>query len=96
MPDGGLLTLELCEDTAPPRPNHPPAQRFARLTLRDTGNGIAPDLPQIFTPLFTTKRRGTGLGLPIAKRLIEAQGGTITAESTERVGTAFHLLIPMA
>jgi two-component system cell cycle sensor histidine kinase/response regulator CckA len=98
MPDGGLLTLELTAD-ADPR-HHPfglpPAQRFARLTVRDTGHGIPPDLlPQIFNPLFTTKRRGTGLGLAIAKRLIEAQGGAITAESAGGVGTAFHVLIPM-
>jgi PAS domain S-box-containing protein len=99
MPDGGLLLLELTEDVEPWRHalGLPSTGRFARLSLRDTGTGIPPSiLTQIFDPLFTTKRRGTGLGLAIAKRLVEAQGGAITAESTEGVGTAFHLFLPMA
>jgi signal transduction histidine kinase len=99
MPDGGVLALELAEETGPRRDalGLPSSERFARLTVRDTGCGIPPDvLPQIFEPLFTTKRTGTGLGLAIVKRIVESQGGAVTVESSGTTGTAFHVLIPIA
>jgi PAS domain S-box-containing protein len=97
MPNGGRLALELTEDVELPRSlGLSASERFARLTVRDTGCGIPADvLTLVFEPLFTTKRGGTGLGLAIAKRLVEAQGGAITVESTKGNGTAFHVLIPM-
>ena len=54
------------------------------ITITDRGVGVAPaDVPQIFDPYFTTKRGGTGLGLPIAKNIVEGLGGTIAVTSIE-------------
>jgi PAS domain S-box-containing protein len=73
------------------------AGEFVRISVRDDGPGIAPDvLDRVFEPLFTTKRNGTGLGLSIARRLMEGQGGTLTAENRPDGGAAFHLLVPAA
>jgi signal transduction histidine kinase len=66
-----------------------------RITVADHGTGIAAaDLAQIFDPYFTTKRGGTGLGLPIAKNIVEGLGGTITVASTPGVGTRFLIEFP--
>ena len=65
------------------------------LVITDRGLGIAPDaLVQIFDPYFTTKRGGTGLGLPIAKNIIEGLGGTIALSSTPGVGTEVRVELP--
>jgi two-component system cell cycle sensor histidine kinase/response regulator CckA len=70
---------------------------FICISVSDDGPGIAPHmLDRIFEPLFTTKRNGTGLGLPIARRLMEGQGGTLTAENRPEGGCAFHLFVPAA
>jgi signal transduction histidine kinase len=66
-----------------------------KIMFSDTGPGIPKEtLEKLFTPLFTTKPKGMGLGLAICKRLVEAHGGTITAESTPRKGTTFTVTIP--
>lgn len=65
------------------------------ISVSDDGPGIPPQLlDRIFEPLFTTKRNGTGLGLAIARRLMERQGGSLTAENRPEGGSAFHLLMP--
>ena len=65
-----------------------------RITVSDDGPGIEPSiLDRIFEPLFTTKRNGTGLGLAIARRLMEGQGGALTAENRRGGGCAFQLLV---
>ncbi len=62
------------------------------ITVADTGFGIDPaDLPRIFDPYFTTKQGGTGLGLPIAKNIIEGLGGTLTVFSAAGRGTEIRL-----
>lgn len=67
------------------------------IKLEDEGTGIAPgDLPKIFQPLFTTKARGIGLGLVVAKNLTEANGGQISVESTVSAGTTFFVTLPAA
>ena len=66
-----------------------------RITVADHGAGIASaDLAQIFDPYFTTKRGGTGLGLPIAKNIVEGLGGTITVSSTPGTGTNIVIELP--
>ena len=71
------------------------------LEVRDLGIGIAPDdLPRLFTPFFRTDRSrargtgGTGLGLALARRIAEAHGGTIVAESAPGEGTTFRVTLP--
>ncbi|HEX8409263.1 MAG TPA: PAS domain S-box protein, partial [Thermoanaerobaculia bacterium] len=67
---------------------------LVRISVRDDGCGIPPHvLEQVFEPLYTTKRNGTGLGLAIARRLVEGQGGTLTAENRAEGGCTFHILI---
>jgi len=62
----------------------------------DTGTGIPKKiLEKLWTPLFTTKAKGIGLGLPICKRMVEAHGGTIFVESTVGKGTTFTVTIPI-
>ncbi|HEY2323079.1 MAG TPA: ATP-binding protein [Thermoanaerobaculia bacterium] len=68
---------------------------YAEIAFSDTGVGIEPDvLTHIFEPLFTTKRSGTGLGLAVCYQVIAAHGGQMYAESTPRVGSVFHILLP--
>lgn len=69
----------------------------ALITVADQGKGIAPEiLPNIFRPFFTTKGHGTGLGLSLARRIVEAHGGTINVRSELGKGTQFTVRLPMA
>lgn len=66
------------------------------LAIADTGPGIAPEVRErLFTPFFTTKARGTGLGLSTARRLIEAHGGTIAIDCPPAGGTVVTLRLPV-
>ena len=66
------------------------------VAFADTGPGIPADIREkIFTPFFTTKIRGTGLGLPTAKRLVEAQGGTIAIDCPPTGGTTVIVQLPV-
>ncbi len=65
------------------------------ITIADNGVGISgADLPRVFDPYFTTKRGGTGLGLPIAKNIIEGLGGAITIASAPGRGTEMRIELP--
>lgn len=88
MPDGGEMRLTLSRgDTEKPS---------AVVVLEDTGGGIPEEsLTNIFTPFFTTKRRGTGLGLPIVSRIVHNHGGMITA-SNHDCGAEFRVVLPLA
>ena len=67
------------------------------LCIEDTGPGIPEEnLDRIFEPLFTTKKRGTGMGLTIAHGLVEANGGSLRAESVQGSGARFVLTLPIA
>lgn len=68
----------------------------AAITIQDCGAGIgAADLPHVFDPYFTTKRGGTGLGLPIAKSIIEGLGGSLRVSSVVGRGTDIDIEIPI-
>ena len=63
--------------------------------IRDTGVGMDPaDAARIFEPYFSTKATGTGLGLTIAKRNVELNGGTIAVESEKGRGTCVTITLP--
>ncbi len=65
------------------------------IAVRDRGPGIAPEhLPQLFDSFFTTKREGMGLGLSIARTLVEAYGGRIWAENAPDLGAIFRIELP--
>jgi PAS domain S-box-containing protein len=69
--------------------------RVCSITVADTGAGIPPEIrDRIFVPFFTTKARGTGLGLPTAKRLVEAHSGRIRVECPPGGGTVVTIELP--
>jgi len=72
-------------------------REYAEITVADTGVGIAPDvLPHIFNRFYKSRdSSGTGLGLPIARHLVEAHGGSITAESQPGQGTTMRIRLPL-
>jgi signal transduction histidine kinase len=66
-----------------------------QIAFSDSGPGIPADVRErIFTPFFTTKARGTGLGLPTAKRLVEAHHGHITIACPPGGGTSVTIYLP--
>ena len=84
MAKGGTLTITSKE------PNHK-----LEIAVADTGVGITKEvMDKLWTPLFTTKAKGMGLGLSICKRIIDAHEGKISAESTLGEGTPFTVTIP--
>ena len=74
------------------------AQRDAiEVAVSDTGSGLAPAVErQLFTPFFTTKAHGLGLGLAICRSIIESHGGRLWASSQPGAGTTFHFSLPLA
>jgi nitrogen fixation/metabolism regulation signal transduction histidine kinase len=68
---------------------------YCRLSIKDSGSGIsAADSQLVFTPYFTTKSSGTGLGLPIVERIVNDHGGIIWFNSAEGIGTTFFIDLP--
>ena len=68
----------------------------AVITVSDTGRGIDPEhLPNIFKPFYTTKGEGTGLGLSLARRIVEEHHGRIDVASTPGKGTTFTITLPI-
>ena len=85
MPEGGTLTIISKESNG-----------NLEIVFTDTGVGMTKDIMEkIWTPLFTTKARGMGLGLSICKRFVEAHGGNISLESTVGKGTTFTVTVPI-
>lgn len=85
MPAGGRVSVSLA------------AQKdFMDVTVSDTGSGIAEeDLPRIYDPYFTSKPAGTGLGLAVVQKIMDAHGGVVQIESKAGIGTTVTLRFPM-
>lgn len=74
-----------------------PLEGCVELLIRDTGGGIPPgDLTRIFEPFYSTKERGTGLGLAFTHQVVAEHGGTIRCDSALGRGTVFTLRFPTA
>jgi signal transduction histidine kinase/HAMP domain-containing protein len=85
MKQGGLLTLESRHD-----------ETHVYISVRDTGEGIPAEyLNRIFEPFFSLKEEGTGLGLPITRRMVENHGGELKIDSKPGVGTEIVISLPI-
>jgi len=85
MPDGGTLTVKTSRKNSD-----------VELEIRDTGTGIGKeDINRVFTPFFTTKARGVGLGLAIVNNIIQKHGGHIDIQSAPGQGTSFKIILPI-
>lgn len=85
MPERGTLRVKTSQE-----------DEFVEVRVSDTGFGISKkNLKKIFEPLFSTKSFGVGLGLCIAKRLIENHGGIIKVQSKPNVGSTFITRLPI-
>jgi signal transduction histidine kinase len=88
MPGTGRLVIDVSRSEP---------DRTATVQITDTGVGMDREaLDKIFEPYFSTKTTGTGLGLTIAKRNVELNGGQIRVESQRGVGTTVMLTVPLA
>lgn len=98
MPSGGIVTIktanmELEESLVPPVQKG----RYVRISVADRGIGIAPDhKDKIFDPYFTTKQKGSGLGLATTYSIVKKHGGRIEVESTLNQGSVFTIYLPAA
>jgi two-component system sensor histidine kinase HydH len=89
MAGGGVLTIETA------RIAEPDAAPAVEVRVADTGQGMSPDeIERLFEPFYTTKPRGTGLGLTITARLVEQNGGQVTVSSEKGVGSTFVVRLP--
>ena len=71
--------------------------KFIWVDIKDNGPGISEEnLPHIFSPFFTTKNHGTGLGLAVCHRIVKEHGGMIRVESRMNGGTTFKVSLPVA
>jgi PAS domain S-box-containing protein len=96
MEQGGTLTIATrWAETPSERGGRAPQGRFVRISFRDTGPGIPEaDRVRVFTPFYTTKREGSGLGLALAHKTVTDHGGRMHLYSRVGVGTEFVILLP--
>ena len=88
MPGGGAITIAM-------EPTGEGGKRSVRVAVADTGVGMDQEaLARLFEPYFSTKATGTGLGLTIAKRNVELNGGTISVASERGTGTTVTMSLP--
>lgn len=98
--EGGRLTVSVQRSRFHPHKQGPLAAldaECARVSIADTGCGIAEEnINDLFTPFFTTKEEGSGLGLSVVHSIISEHGGELEVESTLGVGTTFYVVLPVA
>lgn len=85
MPEGGILRIDLENEN-----------KLAIIRISDTGIGIPQEnIPHIFEPFWTSRAKGTGLGLALSRKVAEEHGGSLTVKSMAGVGTTFTVTLPM-
>jgi len=85
MPEGGVITMATSQEGP-----------FLRIDIADTGMGIPKEaMEKLFTPFFTTKDKGTGLGLPVCYGLVRAHGGDLEFNSVVGKGTTAAIYLPL-
>ena len=90
-PKGGSVTIRTKSS------DHNGAGAVVQLSIEDTGEGIpAENRERVFEPFFTTKPHGTGIGLPLAKKFVERNGGTIAIANGVNAGTKVEITLPRA
>ncbi|MFC2071611.1 ATP-binding protein, partial [Chloroflexota bacterium] len=96
MPEGGVISVNAKNTVVQGRSTLPLSKgRYVCITIVDQGVGIKKEhLDRIFDPYFSTKQKGSGLGLATSYSIIKNHGGHITVDSTPAVGTAFHIYLP--
>jgi len=96
MPEGGILNIGAKNTLIKRKRAFPlPEGDYVEITIEDHGIGIPKEhIAKIFDPYFTTKQKGSGLGLATTYSIIKNHSGHITVESTVTVGTTFHIYLP--
>jgi PAS domain S-box-containing protein len=96
MPGGGIIQVSALNFTLKNGTLLPlPAGRYVKITIADTGQGIPQEnLTRIFDPYFTTKSKGSGLGLSTARSIVRKHSGHIEIESEPGAGTSVHIYLP--
>jgi PAS domain S-box-containing protein len=96
MPEGGTMQIRAENVSVGPEDNLPFAEgKYVKIDIEDEGCGIHKKyLPKIFDPYFTTKKKGSGLGLASVYSIIKNHGGHIEVDSEPGVGTRFQLCLP--
>ncbi len=85
MESGGTLTIRTLREG-----------RYIRIDIADTGRGIAPEvMEKLFTPFFTTKTSGTGVGLVVCQKIIDDHDGKLRVSSSQGKGSTFSILLPI-
>jgi PAS domain S-box-containing protein len=98
MPEGGTISI-LCDNVTiePDNALLLRAGKYVKLVIHDTGTGIREEhLNKIFDPYFTTKQKGSGLGLASAYSIVQRHNGRMTVESVLGSGTTFYVYLPAA
>ncbi|MGR3762772.1 PAS domain S-box protein [Rossellomorea sp. NS-SX7] len=86
LPNGGLLSVQLERETD-----------YAKISIQDNGAGIPPErMKHLGEPFYSTKEKGTGLGLMICQKIIKEHNGSISIQSNVDEGTTVNILLPIA
>ncbi|MBI5249817.1 MAG: response regulator [Desulfomonile tiedjei] len=100
MPDGGTIEVRAENSTIWPEQDMNTtlsSGRYVKISVADEGHGIQPEiLPKIFDPYFSTKKRGSGLGLATSYSILKNHDGMITVESEVGLGSTFHIFLPVS
>jgi len=93
--ENGRIVVRTRRTPTVPEAEGGPGEGFVEIAVEDNGPGIPEDkLQEIFKPFYTTKNQGTGLGLPISRKIVEAHGGLLDVRSRLGSGSVFYVWLP--